>query len=82
MDIKHTLIPLLAAGVFSAFLLAGCGRENAAGKDKGLPWDIWHRLPSSVSSTQVCTHLYRTGARLQWFGRPLGPGFPLSIMAS
>ena len=34
MTIKHTLIPLLAAGVLSTFFLAGCGKESAAGKDK------------------------------------------------
>jgi NitT/TauT family transport system substrate-binding protein len=34
MDIKHTLIPLLAAGVLSTFLFAGCGKESAAPRDK------------------------------------------------
>ena len=34
MDIKHTLIPLLAAGILSTFFLAGCGKESSAGKDK------------------------------------------------
>ena len=34
MDIKHTLIPLLAAGILSTFFLAGCGKESSAGRDK------------------------------------------------
>jgi len=34
MDIKYSIIPLLAAGVLAAATFTGCGKESAAGKDK------------------------------------------------
>ena len=34
MDIKHTFLPLLAAGVLSAAFLTGCGKESGTPKDK------------------------------------------------